>query len=215
LSRLEVFTLTCYNYENMSKTSKILWGLLGVAIGATAIILTMPEKPLMFRFIEDKLKSIVTPKPPIGDLTPVRDLRGTWKSSLSGKGVQVYGKFATNPGTTTVYEDGDMELVIDSVTNNIASGKARYTNLCVNGQVVMPKPLASITIPKKCTKDTGYSPIEIRVSGSRLDFGAYDISGGTFIMQGNFTTDIITGSATVNLPAYGALKGEFHLSRQQ
>lgn len=199
----------------MTKILKVASVLVGVAAVTTAVALILPGKPLMFRNVEEKMNSIVTPKPPIGDLTPVRDLRGTWKSSLAGKGIQVYGKFTTGPGATTVYEDGDMELVIDAVANNIASGKVRYYNLCVTGETVMPKPLGAINIPKQCTKDSGYHPVSIRVSGSRLDFGTVTVSGATATMQGNYTTDIITGTASVTLPAYGALKGEFHLSRQR
>ncbi|MFA6100155.1 MAG: hypothetical protein WC750_04785 [Patescibacteria group bacterium] len=200
----------------MTKNIKILFPVLiivGAIVGTAVVIYRMPEKPPMFRFIEDKLKSIVTPIPLIGNLTPARDLRGTWKSSLPGKGVQVYGKFVVGPSITTVYEDGDMELIIDSVKNNVASGRVRYTNLCVTGQIVAPKPVGTMVYPKQCTKDTGYSPITIRVSGSRLDFGTNTVSGATVTMQGNYTTDIITGTATVTLPAYGALKGEFHLNR--
>ena len=201
----------------MSKFFKI-WLPLIIIIGAVAgtivVLHSRPQEqqPLMFRFIEEKLNSIITPKPPIDDLTPARDLRGTWKSSLAGKGVQVYGKFTTGPGITTVYEDGDMELIIDSVTNNIASGKVRFTNLCASAQVTIPK-LKTITT-KQCTKDTGYLPMGIRVSGSALDFGTVSIPGATASMQGSYTTDIITGSMTVTLPAYGTLKGEFHLMRQ-
>ena len=93
------------------------------SVGTAFMIQNTPveKQPLMFRFIEEKLKSIITPKAPIGNLTPVRDLRGTWKSSLAGKGLQVYGKFTTGPGTTMVYEDGDIELIIDSVADNVAS----------------------------------------------------------------------------------------------
>jgi hypothetical protein len=201
----------------MNKVPKLFWPLLIVAGGlivGVVIIQSWAEKPLMFNFIDQKMKSIITPKPPIGNLTPVRDLRGTWVSSLSGKGLQVYGKFTTGSAITTVYEDGDMELVIDAVTNNIASGKVRYSNLCATGQTVAPKPVGTITIPKQCTKDTGYRPLTIRVSGSRLDFGTFVVGGVTTVMQGTYTTDIITGSATVTLPAYGGLKGEFHLMRK-
>jgi hypothetical protein len=170
--------------------------------------------PPMFKFVEEKLKSIITPAPPIGILSPVRDLRGTWKSSLAGKGLQVYGKFSTGPGTTMVYEDGDIELVIDSVQNNIASGKIRYLNLCSYGQTSAPG-IPTVTIPKQCTKDTGYSPMAIGVSGTRLDFGTVSSGGATFSMQGNYTTDIISGTMTSNIPPYGVLKGEFHLMRVQ
>ncbi|MDD5626094.1 MAG: hypothetical protein PHG83_02935 [Patescibacteria group bacterium] len=199
--------------NNKGFSAVILLIILGLAVGAITYVAV--KKPLMFGFVDKKLDSIVTPKPPIGNLTPTRDLRGIWKSSLVGKGVQVYGKFTTGPGITTVYEDGDMELIIDSVENNIASGKVRYTNLCAWGQTVAPKPLGTISVPKQCTEDSGYRPIAIRVSGSALDFGTVVTDGATFTMQGSYTTDIMTGSATVTIPAYGVLKGEFHLMRQK
>ncbi len=201
----------------MSKFFKVWLPLIiivGAVAGTVVVLHNRPteQQPLMFRFIEEKINSIITPKPPIGDLALVRDLRGTWKSSLAGKGIQVYGKFTTGPGIATVYEDGDMELIIDSVINNIASGKVRFTNLCATAQATIPK-LKTITT-KKCTPDTGYLPMGIRVSGSALDFGTVSIPGAAASMQGTYTTDIITGSMTVTLPAYGALKGEFHLMRQ-
>lgn len=188
----------------------------GGGVTATVIMSKMSNPPLMFRFIDDKLKSIVTPKAPlVGNLTPTRDLRGTWKSSLSGKGLQVYGKFTTGPAVTTVYEDGDIELIIESVKNNIASGKIRYTNLCAWGQATAPKPVGTITIPKQCAGNTGYLPIDIRVSGSALDFGTVKTGDVTATMQGSYTTDLMSGTMTVTMPAYGALKGEFHLNRQK
>jgi hypothetical protein len=201
----------------MNKYARYLWGLLGVAIGATVIVATMPDKPEWVRSVEERIRSIVTPKAPIGalnPLTPTRDLRGTWKSSLPKKGIQVYGQFTTGPGTTTVHENGDMELIIDDVKNGVATGRVRYTDLCVTAQTAMPKPLPSVTVPKQCTEDSGYDPITIRISGSRLDFGTAEVDGATASMQGNFTTDIISGTATVTIPAYGVLKGEFHLNRE-
>jgi hypothetical protein len=209
--------------------------------GTAAIIHNRPEeqKPALFRLVEEKIsggedpseggeksgvqkfldlvdqkiKSIITPNAPIGNLTPVRDLRGTWKSSLAGKGFQVYGKLATGPGTTTIYEEGDIELVIDSVANNVASGKIRYTNMCVTVQSTAPN-IKPVTV-KNCSKDSGYLPMAIRVSGALLDFGSVSAGGASFSMQGSYTTDLIKGNMTVNLPPHGVLKGEFHLIRKQ
>jgi hypothetical protein len=200
----------------MNIPSKFLWPVLitaGVIIGAVAVVQNMPAKSSLSGLVDSKLKSIVTPKPPLdGNLTPARDLKGTWKSSLSGKGLQVFGKFTTGPAITTVTEDGDMEIIIDSVENNIASGKVRYTNLTATAVATVPK-LKTITT-KSGQKDTGYLPISIRVSGSALDFGTVKTSGATFTMVGSYTTDIMSGSMTMTLPGYGVLKGEFHLNRQ-
>jgi hypothetical protein len=199
----------------MNKNLQIFLAILvvGAAVGAAVIYQNMPGNPSVSSLVDAKLKSIVTPKPPLdGNLTPARDLRGTWKSSLSGKGLQVFGKFTTGPAVTTVTEDGDMELIIDSVVDNIATGKVRYTNLNATAVATVPK-LKTIT-SKTGQKDTGYLPISIRVSGSALDFGTVKAPGITFAMVGSYTTDIMSGSVTITLPAYGVLKGEFHLSRQ-
>ena len=167
--------------------------------------------PKALQSVEQKLKSIKTPIPLIGNLTPARDLKGTWTSSIRGEGLQLYGKFTTGPGTTTIYEEGDMELIIDKMEGNIASGTIRYTNLCVTGSTHVPS-YGNINVPKQCTADTGTQPIQITVSSSHLDFGTINTGGATFTMQGNYTTDIMSGTMTATTP-YGDIKGEFHLIR--
>ena len=187
---------------------------LGLITGAVvAGVYVAGGNPAFLKSVEQKLKSIKTAKPPIGNLTPTRDLRGTWTSSIRGKGIQLYGKFATGPGTTTIYEDGDIELIINTVSGNTASGTMRYTNLCSTGSTAVPG-YGNITVPKQCVADTGARAIQIRVSGSRLDFGTVSAGGATFSMQGNFTTDIISGTMTATTP-YGIIKGEFHLNRKR
>src|SRR3972149_10876292 len=197
--------------------------LVGVVVGAVAVIAAQnptgfktfitQEIPAGLRSVEKKLKTIITPKPPIGNLTPARDLKGTWTSSIRGKGIQLYGQFATGPGTTTVYEDGDVELIINTLAGNTASGTMRYTNLCSSGSTTMPG-YGSVSVPIQCSAETGAQAIQIRVSGSRLDFGTVSAGGATFSMQGNFITDIISGTMTATTP-YGVIKGEFHLNRKR
>jgi len=174
----------------------------------------MPSIQRFLDLADQKIHSIITPGPPLaGNLTVVRDLRGTWRSSLAGKGLQLYGKLSTGPGVTKIYEDGDIEMVIDSVSNNVATGKIRYTNLCANLQTTAPD--TSPVNVRHCTKDTGYLPMAIEVSGTRLNFAAVSSGNTTFNMQGTYTTDLISGTMTMNLPPYGVLKGEFHLIRKQ
>jgi len=190
----------------------ILLIVLGLIAGAVVagVYVTGGNSDLL-KSVEQKLKSIITAKPPIGNLTPTRGLRGTWTSSIRGKGIQLYGQFTTGPDTTKIYEDGDVELIINTVQNNTASGTIRYTNLCSTGSTTVPG-YGNITVPKQCVPDTGAQAIQIRVSGSRLDFGTVSAGGGTFSMQGNFITDIISGTMTATTP-YGVVKGEFHLNR--
>ena len=183
--------------------------LVAAIVGVVGVVVA--TNPAGLRSVEQKLLSIITPRPPAGNLTPARALRGAWTSSIRGKGFQLYGQFSTGPGTTTVYEDGDVELIIDAVENNIASGTIRYTNICSTGSTAVPG-YSNISVPKQCAADLGARAIQIRVSGSRLDFGTISAGGGTFSMQGNFTTDIISGTMTA-ITAYGVIKGEFHLIR--
>ena len=196
----------------------IIFGLIAGSAAYIAIAKPAPvtkfvqtDIPAYIANIEQKLKSIITPKPPIGDITPTRDLRGNWTSSLQGKGLQLYGKFVTGKSTTQLYEDGDIDLVIDSVVGNTASGTIRYRNLKATGTTVVPG-YGTITVPPVQYGDTGERPIQIRVSGSKLDFGTINTGDVNFTMQGNYTTDIISGTMTATT-SYGVIKGEFHLSR--
>jgi hypothetical protein len=189
----------------------VLLIILGLVAGTATYIAV--KKPLMFNFIGEKLKTIVTPKPPIGNLTPSRDLRGTWVSSLSGKGMQLYGQFSTAGATTEVYENGDIELKIDKVENNVASGQIHYYNVCGYGQTRVPK-YGTVSVPKTCFKDLGFKPIQIRVSATSLDFGTTSVSGVTATMQGSYTTDIMSGTMTMTT-SYGVVKGEFRLNRKR
>lgn len=178
-------------------------------IGAVAYVGT---NPALVATIEQKIKDTITSKPPIGDLTPARDLTGTWVSSIQGKGFQLYGEFPTGAGTTVVYQNSDVTLKITSVSGNTAGGTITYTNLCTWGSVTVPG-YGSVSTPETCT-NTGALAIQIRVSGSRLDFGTISAAGATVTMQGNFTTDLMSGTMTMT-SAYGIIKGEFHLNRQR
>ena len=194
----------------------ILLIVLGLIVGAAAVgavAYVGPKNIPLLNSVEQKLKSIKTPIPLIGNLTPARNLKGTWTSSIRGKGLQLYGKFTTGPGTTTIYEEGDIELIIDAMAGNTASGTIRYTNICVTGNTHVPG-YGNINVPKQCTADSGTRPIQIRVSSSHLDFGTISAGGGTFSMQGNYTTNIMSGTMTATTP-YGDIKGEFHLVRTQ
>ncbi|MFA6447313.1 MAG: hypothetical protein WCW31_03590 [Patescibacteria group bacterium] len=197
-------------YKSLKKKSLLPMLVLG---GVVAAVVIYCMQPLMYRYAEAKLNTGTVSESIVGNLTPARDLRGTWKSSLSGKGVQVTGKFITGPATTIVTENGDMELVITSVKNNIAYGKMRFTNLCATAQVSIPNLKTFST--KQCTKDTGYRAVTIRVSSSHLDFGTVTISGAKSTMQGNFTTDIMSGTMTTTLTGYGTLNGKFNLNRKR
>ena len=163
--------------------------------------------------IWQRLRNITTPKAPIGNISPAANIKGTWTSSIAGKGLQLAGEFDTGPSTTKIYETGDITLIIDNVSGNTASGTIRYTNMCSSGATSIPG-YTNFSVPQTCVADTGASAINIRVSGSRLDFGTISQEGVKLTMQGNYTSNIISGTMTATTP-YGTVKGEFNLTKRQ
>jgi hypothetical protein len=161
--------------------------------------------PTIFQSVKNKLTTTIS---------PARDLRGTWISALSGKGFQLNGQFSIQGTTTTIYEDGDIELIINDVKDNIAYGTMRYTNICAWGFSIVPN-VGQVTVPKTCNSDTGTYPIQIRVSSSALDFGTVNVSGVTTTMKGSYTTDFIHGTMTATVEPYGTVNGLFNLNRQR
>lgn len=192
----------------------VVVGLALAAAGVSYVYDHDPETARYLDMVKDKIDSIITPKPPIGDLTPVRDLKGTWRSSLRGKGYQVYGSFGDGASNVKVYQEGDVELVIDSVKGNAARGSMRLMNVYGSARGSVPG-RGSVSTPRMLiVRDSGRSPITIRVSGTRLDFGSFDAGGLSGTMQGSYTTDLIRATMTVQTE-YGPVKGEFHLMRQK
>jgi hypothetical protein len=163
--------------------------------------------------VNKKISEIIAIKPPIGNITPTRDLAGsTWVSSLQGKGFQLYGDFSQDGAAVSVYEYGDIELVIESVDGNTGHGKIRYSNMrsiaetSAAGQKFSSGEIAG--------PDSGYQPLDMQISGTRIDFGLLNTGEITCTMVGNYTTDIMTGTMTATTP-YGVIKGEFNLMRRK
>lgn len=189
----------------------LIWILIVGAVG-TGVYLSVAN-PKFSDWIDERMNSIQVPKAPIGDITPTRDLRGDWTSSLSGRGFQLYGEFVAAGTTSKVYEDGDIDLHIDRVEGNTAYGTIRSYNITAYGQATGPA--GTVVLPRSTYPESGTQPIEIHVSGSRLDFGSFNISGAKGTMQGNYTTDLISGGITTTVAPYGEIKGEFHLMRKK
>ncbi len=198
-----------------SKGVRLVVGLVLAFAIAGLVVYKVAVTPSVTDWIADKYDSIIVPKSQPGNLTPARDLRGTWVSSLPGKGIQLYGKFEAGGGVTNVYEDGDVELIIEKVENNTATGKMRFYNLCAYGEGIFPSPVGKIAVPKQCFSDEGFKPVSIKVSASSVDFGTFNNGTVTASMRGSFTTDIMSGAMSSNIEPYGTVKGEFHFIRKQ
>jgi hypothetical protein len=175
----------------MSKGTKILIPVLTlVVVVVAAITYTILQKPLV---------------------TPVSGLIGTWQSSVAGKGMEVRSETMIGPTAMKIYQAGDIELIIDSVKDNTATGQIRLTNFCVSAEATAAG--ITTTIPEQCVEDSRYSPLVIKVSGSELDFGTATIEDVTTSMQGSYTANTMTGTMTITNPAFGVLEGEFNLRK--
>lgn len=187
---------------------------LAVAIGTAAYLAL--ARPDIATLIDERLRAIGITTAPIGNITPARDLRGTWSSSTSGKGIQLYGTgTAPQGGTVRVYAEADMVIRVDRVQDNIATGAARLLNYRLYGEVTGVPSVGTIAIPPQTLPDTNFQPMEFRVTGSALDFGAVAVGGATAGLQGSFTEDFITGWGGGRITGFDnvSVRTELHLTR--
>ena len=187
---------------------------LATVIGGAAYVAI--ARPDLATLVDQRLRDIGIPVPPIGNITPARDLRGTWSSSITGKGFQLYGTgTAPQGGTVRVYVEADVILRIDQVENNVATGAARWLNHTTYGEVTGVPSVGTIPIPRQTLPDTGFQPMSFRVTGSAIDFGTVMTGGAVATMQGSFTEDLLTGWGGGTIAGFDniAVRSELHLMR--
>lgn len=187
---------------------------LAVAIGAAAYLAL--ARPDIATLVDERLRAIGITAPPLGNITPARDLRGTWSSGAAGKGIQIYGTgTAPQGGTVRVYVEADMVIRVDRVQDNIATGAARLLNYQLYGEVTGVPSVGTIAIPRQTLPDTDFQPMEFRVTGSALDFGTVTAGGAVAILQGSFTEDFMTGWGGGTIAGFDnvSVRTELHLVR--
>jgi len=140
---------------------------------------------------------------------------GTWVSANPGQAIYLFGQFKT-PGDalTTIYEQGDMELMIDKVEKDSVSGTMRISNFCASGFTTAPV-VGEVIIPKTCVPDSGTNPIKIPINDYKLEFGTVKVGDITADMSGAIANDVIYGTMTIKYQPYGDIKGTFMLQRQK
>jgi hypothetical protein len=129
-------------------------------------------------------------QPDAGGLTPARDLTGTWRSGLPGRALE----WTTDGGALgdNVYR-ANVELVLTQ-SGDVLTGTSRVFNkVLVSGWLPMPS-----------------DPGPMTISGGTVSGSTCTFSGSGFIWEGNFTTDIMSGTVS----GTSVLAGEFHLVRQ-
>jgi len=170
------------------------------------------------------------------DLSPARDLRGTWFSSLQGKGYQVAGELSVaGSGTAQIVENGNIRLVIKSV---VAQKVGTTTMYRAHGTITLslkelvetvtvttakgPKRFPPQKIPVNAAGAS--SPVVLNVSSSRVNLPPVKIAGATISLAGSFTTDLMSGTMTQTIGGSSGipgiagtllrpLRGSFHLMR--
>jgi len=141
---------------------------------------------------------------------PANSLIGTWVSSVKGKGMQGSGKIVLPKFTTQLEMSGDVNLVIKTVADNIASGIISYSNLCTVSTVTMPgKPAAAK--PPQCVSGES-KEVQLHVNGNALTFAGQTSTGANVSFTGNYTNDTMSGAFTI-AGSYGDMKGTFSLER--
>lgn len=185
-----------------------------VVIGGAAYLAVV--RPDLAPAVYQRLREAGLPVPPIGNITPARDLRGTWSSSLTGKGFQMFGTgTAPQGGLVRVFVDADVILRIDRVEDNIATGEARWLNHTTYGEVTGVPIVGTISIPRQTLPDTAFQPITFRVTGSALDFGTVIAGGAVATLQESFTEDMLTGWGGGTVAGFDniSVRSEMHLTR--
>jgi hypothetical protein len=171
-------------------------------------------KPSSETAVSDVSKDQTIPSPApaaeSGNSSAADSLIGTWVSAVQGKGMQASGKVETSRATTQLNLSGDIVVVIDKVSDNIASGTITYNNLCSTSIVSVPGK-TEVSEPPQCI-DGNARPVSLQISGNTLKFDSTTATGGDISFVGNYTKDTVSGTFT-RASSYGKLDGTFSLVR--
>jgi hypothetical protein len=137
-------------------------------------------------------------------------LVGTWGSAAAGKGVQGSGEVMISGKSYQLSLHGDVDLVIQKVTDSAAIGTIAYNNLCLTTVVSAPGQ-TPITKPAQCVSSAAV-PATIQINGSTLTFTGKSELGSDISFTGSFENGTITGTFT-RMSSYGKISGSFDLVR--
>ena len=147
-------------------------------------------------------------------ISPARDLTGTWRNKLPGKGIEfIMG--GNCPEGTILEAWGDVELELSQKGNDL-TGTARIYNLSFTA--LRPGEQPRWACDHYLAPWRGRLPIGGRVTGSRVGFTSQH-GGGTCAWEGSFTTDLMSGdvsSISLSIPGGSCfeIQGEFSVMRE-
>jgi hypothetical protein len=106
--------------------------------------------------------------------------------------------------------NGDVNLVIKNVANNIASGIISYSNLCTVSTITMPGKPDTVKSPTCVSNES--KAVELQISGNTLTFAGQTSTGANISFTGNYSGDTISGKFTIT-GSSGDMNGTFSLDR--
>lgn len=137
-------------------------------------------------------------------LPKISDFTGTWVSVEAGKGIQATGEFTLGKTTSQITLSGDVQVVIQKIENNVASGTVAYNNVCYT---------TSTDKQPKCVNISA-KPVELQINGDKLTFNGPTSTGGTDSFNGTYADGVVSGTFTREGP-YGKLSGTFSMVHQK
>ena len=146
--------------------------------------------------------------------TQKKSLAGTWDSSVKGKGMQGSGEIITANANTKINVTGDVNLVIEKVENNIASGTISYNNVCYTLVISMPGK-SDISEPSKCISISS-KQIEAKITDNTISSGGNSDDNDNVSLLGNYTNNTISGTftKTISVGKFDEkISGTFNLAR--
>jgi hypothetical protein len=171
-----------------------------------------------FGMADDINKTATNPTPaapvvsPTSDASPASDnvLVGTWVSSVKGKGMQASGEVKISGATSKFNLSGDVEVSIQKVVGNTASGTITFNNLCSIKTVSVPGK-DDVSEPPQCINGSS-KPVELQINGNAISFQSQAETGANISFTGNYANDSVSGTFTRE-SSYGKMDGTFNLVR--
>jgi hypothetical protein len=194
--------------------NKLLIGLAVLAVVVIAIILLMGKSKSAGQNTQTEntvnAPTTSTPNTSIGNSTQANDLIGTWVSSVQGKGMQGSGNLTISGVAVQINFTGDVDLVIQKVENNIATGTLAFTNFCSSKVTSVPgKP--DVIGQAQCLSGNKV-PAYLQIDGNKITYTGETILGASVTLNGTYTSDSISGTFT-RTSSYGNINGTFNLVR--
>jgi len=145
------------------------------------------------------------------DLSPARNLRGTWVSPLKGKAYQLTGRLdVPGSGWADIVETGDIRLALTRVDGNKAYGTITLSNKVETYTLTIKtvKGLKRYPAQRITSTEATSRQIVLTASSSRVSFSKVPVKNATVALTtGRFTTSLLWGTMTETFQGAASVGG--------